>query len=68
MFPWLPICSCFVVEGGGGLAASLSDDEQAGVADAFGTASECLDDILNINNVYVADMACRIIIPFRAPT
>ena len=31
---------------------SLSDDKQADVIDAFNTTSRCLDDILNINNVY----------------
>ena len=32
--------------------ASLSDDKQAGIIDAFNTTSRYLDDILNINNVY----------------
>ena len=32
---------------------SLSDDNQAGVIDAFNTLSRYLDDILNINNVYL---------------
>ena len=31
---------------------SLSGDGRAGVVDAFGTASRCLGDILNIDNVY----------------
>ena len=32
---------------------SLSDDNQADIIDAFNTTSRCLDDILNINNVYL---------------
>ena len=32
---------------------SLSDDKQADVIDAFNTTSRYLDDILNINNVYI---------------
>ena len=32
---------------------SLSDDKQADVIDAFNTTSRYLDDILNINNVYL---------------
>ena len=32
---------------------SLSDDKQADVIDAFNTTSGYLDDILNINNVYL---------------
>ena len=35
----------FCYSGGRGVVASLSDDEQAGVVDAFGTCSACLDDI-----------------------
>ena len=30
----------------------LSDDNQAGVIDAFNTTSRYLDDILNINNLF----------------
>ena len=32
---------------------SLSDDKQADVIDAFNTTSRYLDDILNINNVFL---------------
>ena len=32
---------------------SLSDDKQADIIDAFNTTSKYLDDILNINNVYM---------------
>ena len=32
---------------------SLSDDKQADVINAFNTKSRYLDDILNINNVYL---------------
>ena len=32
---------------------SLSDNKQADVIDAFNTTSRYLDDILNINNVYL---------------
>ena len=32
---------------------SLSDDKQAGFIDAFNTTSRYLDDILNINNIYL---------------
>ena len=32
---------------------SLSDEKQADVIDAFNTTSRYLDDILNINNVYL---------------
>ena len=32
---------------------SLSDDKQAGIIDAFKTTARYLDNILNINNVYV---------------
>ena len=31
---------------------SLSDDEQADIIDALNTTSRCLDDILNIYNVF----------------
>ena len=41
---------------------SLSYDKQADIIDAFNTASRCLGDILNINNVYFDN------IPIRAPT
>ena len=39
---------------------SLSDDKQAGVIDAFNTASRYLDDILNINTVYFDNMVSQI--------
>ena len=39
---------------------SLSDDKQAGVDGAFGTASRYLDDISNINNVYFDNMVSQI--------
>ena len=32
---------------------SLSDDKQAGIIDAFSTTSRYLDDILNMNNIYL---------------
>ena len=32
---------------------SLSDDKQADIIDALNTSYRCLDDILNINNVYL---------------
>ena len=35
---------------------SLSDDKQDDVIDAFNTTSRYLDDILNINNVYIYNM------------
>ena len=35
---------------------SLSDDKQADIVVAFGTASRYLDDILNINNVCFDNM------------
>ena len=35
---------------------SLSDDKQAGSIEAFNTTSRYSDDILNINNVYFANM------------
>ena len=39
---------------------SLSDDKQADVIYAFNTTSRYLDDILNINNVYLDNMVCQI--------
>ena len=39
---------------------SLSDDKQADVIDAFNTTSRYLDDIFNINNVYVDNMVSQI--------
>ena len=39
---------------------SLSDDKQADIIDAFNTTSRCLDDILNINNVYFDTMVSQI--------
>ena len=39
---------------------SLSDDKQADIIDAFNTTSRCLDDILNINNVYFDTMVSLI--------
>ena len=39
---------------------SLSDDKQADVIDAFNTTSRYLDDILNINNVYLDNMVSQI--------
>ena len=39
---------------------SLSGDKQADVIDAFNTTSRCLDDILNINNVYFDNMVSQI--------
>ena len=38
----------------------LSDDKQADIIDAFNTTSRCLDDILNINNVYFDTMVSQI--------
>ena len=38
---------------------SLSDDKQADVIDAFNTTSRYLDDILNINNVYLDKMVSQ---------
>ena len=35
---------------------SLSDDKQADAIDALNTTTRYLDDILNINNVYVDNM------------
>ena len=39
---------------------SLSDDKQVDVIDAFNTTSRYLDDILNINNVYLDNMVSQI--------
>ena len=39
---------------------SPSDDKQADIIDAFNTTSRCLDDILNINNVYFDTMVSQI--------
>ena len=39
---------------------SLSEDNQAGVIDAFNTTSRYMDDILNINNVYFDNMVSQI--------
>ena len=39
---------------------SLSDDKQADVIDAFNTTSRYLDDILNINNIYLDNMVSQI--------
>ena len=39
---------------------SLTDTKQAGVIKAFNTTSRYLDDILNINNVYVDNMVSQI--------
>ena len=39
---------------------SLSDDKQADVIDAFNTTSRYLDDILNINNVYLDNIISQI--------
>ena len=39
---------------------SFSDDKQADVIDAFNTTSTYLDDILNINNVYLDNMVSQI--------
>ena len=38
----------------------LSDDKQAGVIDAFNTTSRYLDDILNINYVYLDNLVSQI--------
>ena len=38
----------------------LSDDKQADVIYAFNTTFRYLDDILNINNVYFDNIACKI--------
>ena len=39
---------------------SLSDDKQADVINALNTTSRYLDDILNINNVYIDSMVSQI--------
>ena len=39
---------------------SLSDDKQADSSDAFNTTSRYLDDILNINKVYLDNMVSQI--------
>ena len=38
---------------------SLSDDKQANIIDAFNTKSRYLDDILNINNIYLDNMVSQ---------
>ena len=43
-----------------GLMMSLCDDKQADVIDAFNTTSRYLEDILNINNVYLDNMVSQI--------
>ena len=43
-----------------GFMMSLSDDTQADIIDAFNTTFRCVDDILNINNVYFDNMVCQI--------
>ena len=55
--PWLLIYSCYVMRGG--LMMSLSDDKQADIIDAFNTSSRYLDNILNINNFYSANMVSQ---------
>ena len=39
---------------------SLSDNKQSDTIDDFNTTSRCLDDILNINNVYFDNMVSQI--------
>ena len=39
---------------------SLSDDKQADIIDALNTTSRYLDDILNINNIYIDNMVGQI--------
>ena len=39
---------------------SLSDDKQADIIDEFNTTSRNLDDILNINNVYVDNLVSQV--------
>ena len=39
---------------------SLSDDKQADVIDAFNTTSRCLNDILNIINIYFDNRVSQI--------
>ena len=43
----------------GGFVVSLSGDKQADVVDAFGSASGCLDDILNVGDVYFENMVSQ---------
>ena len=43
--------------------ASLSYDNQADVTEAFSSASRCLDDLLNINNLYFEGMVNQIYPP-----
>ena len=42
---------------------SISDDKQSDIIDAFNTTSRCLDDILNIYNVYFDNMVSQIYPP-----
>ena len=44
----------------GDFMMSFSDDKQADVIDSFNTTSRYLDDILNINNVYLDNMVSQI--------
>ena len=39
---------------------SLSDNNQADVVEAFTSTSRCLDDLLNIDNPYLAQMVSQI--------
>ena len=39
---------------------SLSDNKQADIIDAFNTTSRYLDDILNINNIYLDNVVSQI--------
>ena len=39
---------------------SLSDDKKADVIDTFKTTSRCLDDVVNITNVYFDNMVSQI--------
>ena len=39
---------------------SLSEAKQADIIDAFNTTSRCLDDLLNIDNVYFDSMVSQI--------
>ena len=43
-----------------GFMMSLSDDRRADVVDAFDAASRCLDDILDVDNVYFENMVSQI--------
>ena len=43
-----------------GLYDVSTDDKQVYIIDAFNTTSRCLDDILNINNVYFDNMVSQI--------